>query len=414
MKTFAITTLGCKVNYYDSGAITKLLIDDGYILKNFDCVADIYIVNTCSVTSLSDKKSRQFLHRARRLNKNAVIVAMGCHAQVMADDLIKNEMADIVIGTNNRQNIIKILDDYKKNKNKIKKVSNPRYENTFEEICAPQFDKRTRSFIKIQEGCDKFCSYCLIPYTRGKSRSRNFYDIIQEVEKLCGDGFKEIVLTGIDISVYGQDFGEQKNKFNLINLIEKLHEIKNLARIRLSSVEPNLIDHDFLNASKYFTKLCPHFHMSLQSGSDKILNLMNRKYTTKKYLESSEKLKSIFKNVSLTTDIIVGFPGETEHDFELTYEFAKKIGFSKIHVFPYSSRKNTRAYDFSDKVNSSIKKERVKKLISLGQVLSRSYKEKFLNKTLPVLFEEKTESGYIGYSDNYIRIFSPRNSTFYY
>ena len=402
MKTFAITTLGCKVNYYDSKAIIKLLTDAGYKCIDFCNKADIYIINTCSVTNLSDRKSRQLLHRARKQNNNAIIIAMGCYAQFDADNLIKTKTADLVIGTNNRNDILNQIQVYEKNQLSSKKILDVRQESFFEEMQITNTNERCRAFVKIQEGCNEFCSYCIIPYTRGKSRSRNFYKIYEQVENLCENGFKEIVLTGINVSAYGKDL---KTNFDLADIINELHKIKNLERIRLSSVEPNLINDEFISKVKSLPKLCPHFHMSLQSGSNKILKAMNRKYSTNEYFDAVQKLKNTFPNVSLTTDIIVGFPGETEEDFLETYEFAKRIGFSKIHVFPFSPRKNTRAYNFPNKIDDKTKKMRTAKLISLSEALTKQYIDKFVSKTLPVLIEEKENENYTGYTNNYIKVF---------
>lgn len=406
MKTFAITTLGCKVNYYDSESVIKLLTDSGYKFVNFDDIADIYIINTCSVTNLSDRKSRQILHRARKKNKNAIIIAMGCYAQSNPDNLIKTKTADLIIGTNNRKDILKLIEQYEKNKVASKKILDVRQEFFFEEMQILNKNDRCRAFIKIQEGCNEFCSYCIIPYTRGKSRSRNLNKIYDEAKNLCQSGFKEIVLTGINVSAYGKDL---ENDLDLADVIEKLHEIKNLERIRLSSVEPNLINDSFISKIKLFPKLCPHFHMSLQSGSNKILHAMNRKYTTIQYFEAVQKLKNTFENVSITTDIITGFPGETDEDFQQTYDFAKQIGFSKIHVFPYSPRKNTRAYNFSNTIDSAVKKIRSTKLIELSEKLANEYIKSFISKTLPTLIEEKENGKYTGYTNNYIKVFIESN-----
>lgn len=397
MKTFTVITLGCKVNYYDSEAVIKLLSDAGYKFVDADELADIYIINTCSVTNLSDRKSRQMLHRARKKNKNALIIAMGCYAQVSASKISLD--ADIIIGTNNRKDILLLIEKFFEQKFHEIKISDVRNENIFEEMQISDSINRVRSFIKIQDGCDEFCSYCIIPYTRGKSRSRNFYKIFEQAQELCANGFKEIVLTGINISAYGEN-----SDFDLGDVIEKLHSIKSLKRIRLSSVEPNLISDEFLAKIKFLPKLCPHFHMSLQSGSDKILRAMNRKYTTQEYFIATEKLKKMYENVSLTTDVIVGFPDETDKDFLDTCNFVEQIGFSKIHVFPFSSRANTRADNFSNKIDGSTKKNRSKKLISLSKKLSTQYTKKFLKQNLPVLIEKKLHDEYIGYTDNYIKV----------
>lgn len=400
MKTFAVITLGCKVNYYDSEAVIKLLTDANYKFVDSNESADIYIINTCSVTNLSDRKSRQMLHRARKKNKNAIIIAMGCYAQISSNEIIKSGLADLIVGTNNRKEILDLIKKHDTDKKNATQFD-LRHEKKFEEMDTTNKNDRVRAFIKIQEGCNEFCSYCIIPYARGKSRSRNFYKIYEQAKNLCENGFKEIILTGINVSAYGKDLDSD---FNLSDIIEKLHEIKNLERIRLSSIEPNLINDEFLTKIKSLPKLCPHFHMSLQNGSDKILHAMNRKYTSKEYFAATEKLKNIFENISLTTDIIVGFPGETDNDFKQTCDFAKQIGFSKIHVFPFSPRKNTRAYNFSNKIDGSVKKIRTAELISLSQELSNQYIKKFIGKKLSLLVEEKSNNKFIGYTENYIKV----------
>ena len=405
MKTFSVLTLGCKVNYYDSQAVIKVMVDDGYKLVDFCDVADVYIVNTCSVTNLSDKKSRQMLHRARKMNPDAVVVAMGCYAQSESSEIIKKKIADLVIGTNNRKDILHLIGEYLNSKNCESEnfLTDTRRYDFFEEMPVQNSCERVRAFIKIQEGCDEFCSYCIIPFTRGKSRSRDFDDILNQVKNLCDKGFKEIVLTGINVSAYGRDL---KGDRGLVDLLAKLDEVKNLKRIRLSSVEPNLITDNFLNAIKPLRKLCPHFHMSLQSGCDDILRAMNRKYTTHDYFCAVQKLEDCFENVCLTTDVIVGFPGESEENFLETCEFVKKVGFAKVHVFPFSPRKNTRASRMPDKVNSQVKKLRTKILASISEKLSVDYMQKFVGKKLSLLVEEKTQSGlYVGHTDNYIKVF---------
>ena len=409
---FSILTLGCKVNYYDSNTVKKMLEENNFNYVDFDDdLADIYIINTCSVTNLSDRKSRQMLSKARKKNPNAIILAMGCYSQVNSKQILDLKLADIVIGSDDKKNILELIKKYMAQKNFDFEVKDVREKKNFDdnynyEIRNFNADERVRAFIKIQDGCDYFCSYCIIPFTRGKSRSRDLNNIYLEAQKICDAGFKEIVLTGINVSAYGNDF---ENKIGLADVIEKLSEIKNLARIRLSSIEPNIIDKNFVDRTKKNNKLCPHFHMSLQSGSNKILSAMNRKYNREKYFEAVKLLKNNFRNVCLTTDVIVGFPGENENDFLDTFDFVNKIKFAKVHVFPFSERKNTRAINFKNKVSSEIKKIRVKKLIELSENLEHEYIKSFLGKELNVLLEKKINSGrkekYFGYSDNYLKIF---------
>lgn len=409
---FSILTLGCKVNYYDSNIVKKMLEENNFDYVDFDDdVADIYIINTCSVTNLSDRKSRQMLNKARKKNPNAIILAMGCYSQVNSKQILDLKLADIVIGSDDKKNVLSLIKKYIAQKKFDFEVKDVRKKKIFADdyiFKTKNFniDERVRAFIKIQDGCDYFCSYCIIPFTRGKSRSRDLNNIYLEVQKICEAGFKEIVLTGINISAYGNDF---ENKIDLVDVIEKLSEIKNLARIRLSSIEPNIINKNFVDRVKKNNKLCPHFHMSLQSGSNKILFAMNRKYNQEKYFEAVKLLKDNFKNVCLTTDIIVGFPGENEKDFFDTCDFVNKIKFAKVHVFPFSERKNTRAVSFENKVPSEIKKIRVKKLIDLSENLEHEYIKSFLGKELNVLIEKKINSSgkekYFGYSNNYVRVF---------
>lgn len=406
---FSILTLGCKVNYYDSSIVKKNLEENNFEFVDFDKeTADIYIVNTCSVTNLSDRKSRQMLSKARKKNPNAIILAMGCYSQVNSKKILDLKLADITVGSDDKKNILTLLKKYIAGEKSDFAINDLRQKKIFDdESETKKFDlgKRIRAFIKIQDGCDFFCSYCIIPFTRGKARSRDLNNIYLEAQKLCKAGFKEIVLTGINVSMYGNDF---KNKINFVDVIEKLCEIKNLERIRLSSIEPNLINKLFVDRIKKSNKLCPHFHMSLQSGSNKILLAMNRKYNKEKYLEAVNLLRDNFKNVCLTTDIIVGFPGETGNDFLETCDFVEKIKFAKVHVFPFSERKNTRAVNFKNKVSEKIKKLRAKKLIDISNRLEKEYLKKFLGHELNILCEKKildngTEK-YFGYTENYLKV----------
>jgi len=387
MKTVALVNLGCKVNYADGLEIKKILLNLGYEIISFNMPADIYIINTCSVTNLSDRKSRQILRKARKQNNNSLVIATGCYAQLAKQELINSKLADHVISLENPNEILDLLN--KKNHNKIIK------KNIIHE--------HVRAFVKIQDGCDNFCSYCVIPYARGASRSKNIQEIYLQAKNLCEhENYKEIVLTGINISDYGRNINS-----SLINLLDKLCEIKNLERIRLSSLEINLINNKFINAIKQMPKLCPHFHVPLQSGSDKILSSMKRKYNTREYLNAINLLREVSQDISITTDIIVGFPGETQDDFDLTCELIKTINFSKLHVFKFSPRDKTHAASLEKKykVCDLIKKSRSDKLISLSEELSKNFASKFINKKLFMLSEYKLNNFLVGYTQNYIKIF---------
>ena len=406
---FSILTLGCKVNQYDSNMVKQMLEENNFKFVDFNKdIADIYIINTCSVTNLSDRKSRQMMSRARKKNPNAIILAMGCYSQVNAKKILDLKLADIAIGSDSKKNILELLRKYIDKKKYALEINDVRNKKIFDdelEIKKIDLGQKVRAFIKIQDGCDFFCSYCIIPFTRGKSRSRDINNICLEAEKLCKAGFKEIVLTGINVSAYGNDL---EKKINLADVIEKLCKIKNLGRMRLSSIEPNLINKIFVARMSKLDRLCPHFHMSLQSGSNKILLAMNRKYDKKKYLEAVDLLRNNFKNLCLTTDIIVGFPGETENDFLETCDFVEKIKFAKVHVFPFSERKNTRAANFKNKVAENIKKIRAKKLINISDKLEKEYLKKFLGRELNILCEKKILANgtkkYFGYTENYLKV----------
>lgn len=396
MKYVAALTLGCKVNEYDTSAMLNIFTNRGYKIKEFDEKADIYLINTCTVTNLGDKKSRQMLRRAKAMNPKALIIAAGCYSQAFPDEVAAVDGVNIVIGNKDRHKIVDIVEsfDYEKG-DVLTSVSNLRYEKVFEELELESTNARTRAFLKIQEGCNEFCTYCIIPYSRGRNRSRKFENIIEEAKKLSLSGYKELVLTGIHIASYGADNGEK-----LIDIIKEIHKIDGIERIRLSSVEPKVMTDEFINGIKYLPKVCDHFHLSLQSGCDKILKSMNRKYTKDEFRDSVYKIRSIMPYAAITTDIIVGFPGETEEDFIETYEFAKEINFADIHVFPYSAKKGTKSFSWPDHLTKEVKQERVKKLISLRNECRDAFKEKFIGNHMDVLFETEDT----GYTTNYIKI----------
>lgn len=402
-KTVGILTLGCKVNQYETEAMMELFLKNDYEIVNEEEVADVYVINTCTVTSLSDKKSRQFIRRSRKRNKDAVIAVVGCYSQVSPEEVSKIEEVDVILGTDNRNKIVEICEDFLESKNRVNLVSDIMQVRDFEEMGIEEVEGKTRAFLKIQEGCNQYCSYCIIPYARGPIRSRKLDSIVNEVERLAKNGFKEIVLTGIHIASYGKDLGEER----LIDVIEKIHAVEGIERIRLGSLEPTLITDEFMSRLSALTKACNHFHLSLQSGSDTVLKRMNRKYTTEQFRKVTEIIKKYIKDVAFTTDIIVGFPGETDEEFEETYEFVKEIGFSKVHVFQFSPRKGTPAAEHKNQVDGNIKHERSKKLIDLTNKLTTEFNRKFINKDMEVLFEEcsKIKKGYMeGYTTNYIRV----------
>ncbi|MDD3839092.1 MAG: tRNA (N(6)-L-threonylcarbamoyladenosine(37)-C(2))-methylthiotransferase MtaB [Clostridia bacterium] len=405
MPKAAFYTLGCKVNQYDTQGIVEQFEQNGYQIVGFDDNADVYVVNTCTVTNISARKSRQMIRRAKRHNKKAIVVVMGCYAQISPKELEGLEDVDIVLGTNKRGQLLYYIDQVKKNRQKISIVDDIKDINQFEEIPISGYQTRTRAFVKIQEGCNQFCSYCIIPYARGRIRSRNQSSIINEVKKLSSEGYKEIVLTGIHIASYGLDTGES----GLIDVIEAINEISGIERIRLSSVDPRLLTDEFIERVSIITKMCPHYHVSLQSGCNKILRDMNRRYTTEEYETAIMKLKSAIPNVSVTTDIIVGFPGETADDFKMTCDFVKRIKFSQIHIFKFSPRKGTHAALLDNQVNSKVKEQRSRQLNEIAQQLKYDFMISSKGKKAKVLFEQESpaiEGYYEGHTDNYIKVLS--------
>ncbi|QIB26327.1 tRNA (N(6)-L-threonylcarbamoyladenosine(37)-C(2))-methylthiotransferase MtaB [Caloranaerobacter azorensis] len=403
MKTVAFYTLGCKVNQYETEAMAELFKKEGYNVVDAEDKADIYVINTCTVTNLGDRKSRQFIRRAKRKNRKAIIAVVGCYVQVSPDEVFEIEDVDLVIGTNDKNKIVELCEEVKEKHKRIKIVEDIMKVREFEEMPINEVEGKTRAFVKIQEGCNQYCSYCIIPYARGPVRSRKLQNIIKEVEKLSKSGFKEIVLTGIHVASYGKDLGD----IRLIDVIEAIHDIEGIERIRLSSLEPTIITEEFMDRLIKLPKLCNHFHLSLQSGSNTVLKRMNRKYTTEEYLSIVKLIRKYMPDVGLTTDIIVGFPGETDEEFEETYNFVKEIGFSRIHVFKYSPREGTPAAKFKNQVDGKIKAERSRKLIELGEELNKVFNRRFIGKIMNVLFEEKVRgaTGLMeGYTTNYIRV----------
>ncbi|HZK33109.1 MAG TPA: tRNA (N(6)-L-threonylcarbamoyladenosine(37)-C(2))-methylthiotransferase MtaB [Tissierellaceae bacterium] len=403
MNTVAFYTLGCKVNQYETEAMEENFENNGYQVVGYENSADIYVINTCTVTNLADRKSRQFIRRAKKINKNAIVAVVGCYSQVSPEEIIEIEDVDVIIGTTDRKKIVKICEEAKINNKKINIVRNVKTQKEFESINIDTIRSKTRAYIKIQDGCNQYCSYCIIPYARGPIRSRELGDILNETRKLAKAGFKEIVLTGIHVASYGKDM----RNLSLLKALEEVGKVEGIERIRLSSIEPTLIDDDFMKKILEIEKVCNHFHLSLQSGSDTVLKRMNRKYTTKEYENIVKIIRKYMPDAGITTDIIVGFPGESEEEFQETYDFVKKIGFSKIHVFKYSPRRGTPAAESKNQINGNIKNTRSEKLIQLEEDLAKDFNFQFIAKDLSILFEEesKGQEGFIeGYTTNYIRV----------
>ena len=403
MEKVASYALGCKVNQYESEAIAELFEQKGYEIVDVEDFADIYIINTCSVTNFGDKKSRQLIRKVKRQNPNAIVVAIGCYAQTAKDDVMKIEGVNLVLGTKGKSDVVRLVEEYTLENGVVSVVDDISRERFFEPLQVQKLKNRTRAYLKIQDGCSQFCTYCIIPYARGPIRSRQRDDVINEVKNLAKNGFKEVVLAGIHVASYGKDL---KN-IDLLGIIKDVHNIEGIDRIRFSSIEPNIITKDFMEGLVQLPKVCHHFHLSLQSGCDKTLKAMNRKYDTEKYRQAVNTLRNYMPDVAITTDIIVGFPGESEEDFKQSYEFAQEMKFSKIHVFPYSPKKGTPAAQMKEQISNEIKSERVKILMSLSDKMSKDFIEGFIGKDVEVLFERKCEDGqYEGHTSNYIKVFA--------
>ena len=410
MRTAALHNLGCKVNSYETEAMQQLLEEAGYEIVSFHEKADVYIINTCSVTNIADRKSRQMLHRAKKQNPEAVVVAAGCYVQSAAEELKADLAVDVIIGNNKKQDLVPILEEYFKDRTDSSHVIEINETHEYERLSIHKIADHTRAFLKIQDGCNQFCSYCIIPYTRGRVRSRRPEEVVAEVRELAAAGYQEVVLTGIHLSSYGVDFKEEENE-NLLSLIRKVHEVEGIHRIRLGSLEPRIITDDFAKALASMPKFCPHFHLSLQSGCDETLKRMNRHYTTEEYAAGCDILRRYFDNPAITTDVIVGFPGETEEEFEATKAFLERIGFYEMHIFKYSRRAGTRADRMPEQVPEQIKNVRSEALLLLEKQMSKAYRENFLGKKKTVLLEEKTEIGgrayMIGHTMEYVKAVVP-------
>ena len=405
MRRVAFITLGCKVNQYETNAMAQKFIEKGYEVVEHTEVADIYVINTCTVTNMSDRKSRQMLRRVKELNKEAIIVACGCYVQVAKAEVEKIEEVDLILGNNEKKNIVELVEKFqnekieKEKKSELEEVEDVMHEKEFVEFGDVIYTEKTRAVIKVQDGCDRFCSYCIIPYARGRVRSRKPENVISEIEKISKKGIKEVVITGIHIASYGKDF---KEEYRLIDLLEEINKIEGIERIELGSIEPLLITEEFVRRLKKLEKICHHFHLSLQSGCNETLKRMNRRYSIEEFKNIVELLKKNYEDVNLTTDIIVGFPGETEEEFQKTYEFLKEIKFYKMHIFKYSQRKGTKAAVMSVQIDGNKKEERSRKLIELSDKNEEEYNKKYVGKEVEVLWEEEKEGFYKGHTKNYI------------
>lgn len=407
MRKAALHNLGCKVNAYETEAMEQLLEAAGYEIVGFEEKADVYVINTCSVTNVADKKSRQMLHRAKAKNPDAVVVAAGCYVQAAADKLREDAAVDLIIGNNRKADLVPLLDAWFAGKEIKESITDLAGSNEYEKLHIKKQAEHTRAFIKVQDGCNQFCSYCIIPFTRGRVRSRRPEDVREEIEGLCNAGYQEFVLTGIHLSSYGVDFSEDK-KPHLLDLIRLIDSIDGVKRIRLGSLEPGIITEEFARALHELDSFCPHFHLSLQSGCNTTLRRMNRRYTAEEYAEKCEILRKVFNAPALTTDVIVGFPGETVKDFEECHAFLEKICFYETHIFKYSRRQGTKAADMPDQIPESIKGDRSHVLLKLHEQNKTAYIRQFIGQPLEVLFEEKIEvdgeSMWSGYSREYIRV----------
>lgn len=405
MKKAALHNLGCKVNAYETEAMQHLLEEAGYEIVPFTQKADVYVINTCSVTNMADRKSRQMLHKAKKNNPDSIVVAAGCYVQTSEKEVLNDLSVDIVIGNDRKHDLVRLLEEYSLDSvnDTVDDINDGKHD--FEELFIDQTKEHTRAFIKVQDGCNQFCSYCIIPYARGRVRSRRFENVIAEVERLAANGFKEVVLTGIHLSSYGVDF---KEAVGLLELIQAVNAVKGIERIRLGSLEPKIVTEHFASELSKLDKICPHFHLSLQSGCDATLKRMNRKYTTKEYERGCELLRKYFVHPAITTDVIVGFPGETEEEFEQTKAYLEHIHFYEMHIFKYSKRKGTRAAVMPDQIDEQIKAARSEKLIALGHDMSKEFRKFYIGKNEEVLFEEKAVIGdkeyFVGYTKEYVKV----------
>lgn len=406
-RTAALHNLGCKVNAYETEVMQQMLADAGYRIVPFTEKADVYIINTCSVTNMADKKSRQMISRARKNNPQAIVAAAGCYVQAAGETLLKDLSVDLIIGNNKKKDLVQILEDFFVSRDSQSYIVDLSHTKEYEEMKMERTAEHTRAYIKVQDGCNQFCSYCIIPFTRGRVRSRRPEDVETEIAGLCAAGYQEFVLTGIHLSSYGVDFSEDR-KPRLLELIRRTDAIPGVKRIRLGSLEPGIITEEFAGALRELPSFCPHFHLSLQSGCDVTLKRMNRRYTAAEYEEKCNILRKVFDCPALTTDVIVGFPGETEEDFEMCRGFLEKIAFYETHIFKYSRRQGTKAADMPDQIPEQKKTQRSHVLLKLHEKNKTAYLERFVGRPLEVLFEEQVEIDgqmvWSGYSREYIRV----------
>ena len=400
MKKVAFYTLGCKVNQYETNGMIDQFIKSGYDIVKFEDIADIYIINTCTVTNISDRKSRQILRQAKKNNRNALVVACGCYAQVAKEEVERIPEIDFVVGTNEKTRIVELIEEKLKNDKNVQ-IDDVMHNSCYNDFGSVTYTEKIRAVIKVQDGCDRFCTYCIIPYARGRVRSRDPQMVISEIKEIAKTGVKEVVITGIHVASYGKDF---KNNYKLIDLLEEINKIEGIQRIRLGSIEPLLITDEFLNRIKKLDKICHHFHLSLQSGCTDTLKRMNRRYTIEEFEAIVNKIRNVYDDVILTTDIIVGFPGETDDEFNTTYEFLEKIKFYKMHVFKYSPRKGTKAELMENQVSGEIKEKRSNILLNLSDKNKQEYLNKMVGMDVWVLFEEREGEYYKGHTQNYIEV----------
>ena len=412
----ALHNLGCKVNAYEIEAMQQLLEEAGYEIVPFEPGADIYVINTCTVTNIADRKSRQMLHKAKKMNSEAIVVATGCYVQTGGDKLEKDEAIDLVLGNNQKINIVEALAEYAENKpghgSHVIKINQTK---EYEDLSIDHTAEHVRAYIKVQDGCNQFCTYCIIPYARGRVRSRNIESVLKEVHSLAEKGYKEVVLTGIHLSSYGVDFPEEK-KETLLSLIRAVHEIEGIQRIRLGSLEPGIVTREFAEGIAALPKVCPHFHLSLQSGCDETLERMNRRYRSGEYRERCELLREVYENPALTTDMIVGFPQESEEEFQKSYDFVDGIHFYETHIFKYSRRQGTKAAAMDGQLTEAEKARRSEKMIEMHHRHAKDYERSMLGKELEVLIEEEyTKDGqiwYLGHSREYIKTAVPKSENY--
>lgn len=405
-KKVALHNLGCKVNAYEVEAMQQLLENAGYETVPFEEGADVYVINTCTVTNIADRKSRQMLHKAKKMNPDAIVVATGCYAQADTEKLKEDTAVDLILGNNQKTQIVEALEEYEKEHAKQVQVIEINHTKEYEELSISSTAEHVRAYIKVQDGCNQFCTYCIIPFARGRVRSRKIEDVLREVETLAAKGYKEVVLTGIHLSSYGVDFPKEERE-SLLSLIQAVSRVEGISRIRLGSLEPRIITEEFLEGIVKTGKVCPHFHLSLQSGCNKTLKNMNRRYSAQEYAEKCELIRKFYPAPALTTDVIVGFPQETEEDFEESYEFVKKIHFYETHIFKYSRRHGTKAASMDGQLTEAAKAQRSDRMLELHEIRAREYEEAMIGKKMELLLEEEIEIDgrpwYVGHSREYVR-----------